>query len=262
MDKIVRRLSHLKNQMTKSDFEALMHKATSNDPTFISDSQIRSLVARTNFPNEQRTLMDHLWNKLNGPKNKWRKILKALYIIREIIESGSREARAELKTKIAFIKILEKFNYYEDGVDRGKHISELATKLVIKIKNMPDSKPGKEQASSKNSELEENVIRTKLQDKAVPKAKKEHRMEDLGFGKDFLDYNENSEGEESQVDPPRVEMSNIFPRENSSDFEQFAEFQRRSDSDIEEPEEAPRAMKKQPPPQKPVQLIDDDFLDF
>ena len=262
MEKIMRRLSHLKNQMTKSDFETLMHKATSNDPTFISASQIRSLVARTNFPSERRTLMDHLWNKLNGPKNRWRKILKALYIIREIIESGSKEARAELKTKIAFIKVLEKFEFNEDGVERGKHISELAVKLVLKIKNLPDSKPGKEQASSKNSDLEENTIRAKLQEKVGPTSKKDRKMEDLGFGKDFLDYDGNSDGEESPEDPPRVEMSNIFPRENSDEFEHFAESQRRSESDVEEPEEAPRVMKKQPPPQKPVQLIDDDFLDF
>ena len=268
----------MKNKMTMSDFEALLHKATSNDPSFLSDTQIKMLVARTKFPYERRLLLDHLFLKLSGPVSRWRKILKALYIAREVADSGAGEAKLELRSKITVFKRLETFHYVEEGVDRGAHVRKVASSLVEKLTDK--SKTREQIAAKKINELEANFLREKLN---KVQTRKPGSIEALGLGADFLDYEADYDENSPDLNPKDDEMnkqssmeySNIFPREDSLDAEQIQKLKERLDSDEEDfidlkldvPRNNPQTnnadfSRKSNVKEQKLMAIDEDFLDF
>lgn len=251
MNTFVRKISQLKNSMTMNDFEILMHKATSNEPSFLPDSQISALVEKTYFQAERKTLMNHLWTKLHGPKDKWRKILKALQVVKEITETGSPEANEELRNKIAMIKVLENYEYFEQNVDRGAAIRDMAKELVQKLKR--ERKGSNEGGNTSESLMlkQDKGKSRKLELSAPPRTppKKPGTVEDLGLGKDFLDYNPDSD--EGEIGGSGFETlkkkdgnGNVDPRRNYVKKEE------------------PKKKSVEASKSKPLAQMDDDFLSF
>lgn len=64
-------------------------------------------------------MLKHVFKKLQGPYKKWRKLLKALNLIKVIVEHGSRRAVSEFKNKVFLIRNLFEFSYIEGSMDRG-----------------------------------------------------------------------------------------------------------------------------------------------
>lgn len=248
MDTLVRRLAHMKNKVTKSDFVTLMHKSTSNDSTSLPQSQIRELVAYSHSPIKNRQLLDHLWKKLAEPREKWRKILKALFVIQEIAESGSYDSKKELKLRLSLVSQLSNFEFAEYGVDRGANIRQLARELIAKISSLTEGQtPAERERAKEEARRSMAELRARPAEPEAAKAKAARTMVDLGakresvsLEKDFLDYERDSDEE-----PPAPEW--LLQEDEDSENREF--------SKREEPYQEPATRKL-------ITHIDEDFLDF
>lgn len=135
MDTFVRKIAKVKNSIVLKDFEVLLHSVTSNDAELPSEAEITKLVKASFVEGEREQLMQHLWNKLYGPREKWRKILKALTLVQHLLSRGSGEVRAELRAKMSLLNFLVNFKFLEKGKDCGEEIRQLAEEVLLTLRN-------------------------------------------------------------------------------------------------------------------------------
>lgn len=105
--------------MTKTDFEIELHLATSNELNFPTQTTLRKIAEQTRQKINCDSAIKHLMKKLQTPKQKWRKILKTLNLIEEIVKTGAKRISLELFSKSFLIQNLAKFTYRENSVDVG-----------------------------------------------------------------------------------------------------------------------------------------------
>ena len=75
--------------MLKSDFEVYLHKLTSNEKKFISESDYKLFFEEELNPSETEYAFQHIQLKLHEKEKKWRKIVKALIVLKVIFEYGN-----------------------------------------------------------------------------------------------------------------------------------------------------------------------------
>ena len=105
--------------MTKTDFENELHTATSNDLNFPTQASLKKISEQTRQKINCDSAIKHLIKKLQTPKQKWRKILKALNLTDELVKSGAKRISVELISKIFLIQNLIKFTHRENSMDIG-----------------------------------------------------------------------------------------------------------------------------------------------
>jgi hypothetical protein len=76
-------------------------------------------------------MLKHVFKKLQGPRKKWRKILKTLTLMRQVVMYGSKRAVEEFKKKTFLVRNLFEFTFVENSMDRGVK-SELNSKGLVK----------------------------------------------------------------------------------------------------------------------------------
>ena len=81
-------------------------------------------------------LIKHINKKLQDKTKKWRKILKTLTLIEEILKNGSQEAVKILKRDEFLILNLENFEFKKGNLDRGLKIREKAKKIIYELHNL------------------------------------------------------------------------------------------------------------------------------
>ena len=106
--------------MTKTDYENLLHKVTSNELNFPSQAELIELAVKTNEKENCNAAIKHIFKKLQEPKEKWRKIYKVLQLIETMIIKGNRRVTLELQSKVFLVQNLINFFYKENGVDVGQ----------------------------------------------------------------------------------------------------------------------------------------------
>ena len=62
----------------------------------------------------------HCLKKLSCRAEKWRKILKDLFLIEHILRTGNPRFADDLKDEIYKLKNLSNFTYYDDRADKGE----------------------------------------------------------------------------------------------------------------------------------------------
>ncbi len=134
-------------------------------------------------------------------------------MIEVVTEKGSRKAIYELKKKQFLLSSLKDFSYTEGSMDRGVKIRDLAKKLVDKIDNAKSedygeiiyknkdktrddfsygTKPHRSELRSKsNYPRAKKMIKSDFQKLTSFKRKKKEKIEELGYGKDFLKFETN-----------------------------------------------------------------------
>lgn len=73
----------------------------------------------TFYQNDCDHFLKHVFKKLQGPAQKWRKILKTLYLMDVVIKKGSLRAVKEFKAKVFLVKNLFEFSYIEGTMNNG-----------------------------------------------------------------------------------------------------------------------------------------------
>jgi hypothetical protein len=109
-----------KNKLTKTDYEISIHKATSNELSFPTQSDLLDLAAKSNIKENCESAIKHVTKKLQTPKEKWRKILKTLNLVEVLIAKGHRRFTLELQSKMFMIHPLMSFIYRENSIDVGQ----------------------------------------------------------------------------------------------------------------------------------------------
>ena len=94
-----------------TDFEQELHKATSNDVGFPDERALLSIASQSRDPNNCRAAIKHIFKKLQSPKEKWRKVYKALTLIEVMLQKGNKMLKSELNSKLFVIGSL--VNSYE-----------------------------------------------------------------------------------------------------------------------------------------------------
>lgn len=95
-----------KNKVLLSEFEAELHKTTSNELKYPTERDLLSVASQARDPDNARIAVKHLFEKLQSPRDKWRKILKALFLIEVMLVKGNRIVANELNSKLFLLRTL------------------------------------------------------------------------------------------------------------------------------------------------------------
>ena len=72
------------------------------------------------FPDILLYLFKLCLKKLSCRNEKWRKVLKDLFLIEHILRTGNPKFADDLKDEIYKLKNLTNFSYYEERADKGE----------------------------------------------------------------------------------------------------------------------------------------------
>lgn len=109
-----------KNKLTKSSYEIDLHRATSNELNFPTQTELLDLATKTSIKENCDSALKHFFKKLQTPKEKWRKLLKTINLLEIMIVKGNRRITLELQSKIFLVQNLTSFMYREKSMDVGQ----------------------------------------------------------------------------------------------------------------------------------------------
>ena len=110
----------IKDNLTKTDLEKKLKEATSNEHCHANVSLLNEISMRTQYRVDYNTILFHCLKKLSCRAEKWRKILKDLFLIEHILRTGNPRFADDLKDEIYKLKNLSNFTYYDDRADKGE----------------------------------------------------------------------------------------------------------------------------------------------
>ena len=102
-------ISMVKDNLTKTDLEKKLKEATSNEHCHANVSLLNEISNKTDNRADYNTIMAHCLKKLSCRPEKWRKILKALFLIEHILRTGNPRFADDLKDEEYKLKNL--FNF-------------------------------------------------------------------------------------------------------------------------------------------------------
>lgn len=103
-----------------TEFEAELHQATGNDNKMMELEHLRKLARQSRAEENVGLTIKHLFAKLQEPNDKWRKTLKAMLLIRIILEVGNAHLHRELKAKSYMVVSLMEKSKTKQLEDRGQ----------------------------------------------------------------------------------------------------------------------------------------------
>ena len=82
---------------------------------------VNEISNKTQYRADYNTILGHCLKKLSCRPEKWRKILKDLFLIEHILRTGNPRFADDLKDEIYKIKNLFNFSYYDESrSDKGE----------------------------------------------------------------------------------------------------------------------------------------------
>jgi hypothetical protein len=114
-------ISMVKDNLTKTHLEKKLKEATSNEHCHANISLLNDISNRTQYRADYNTILSHCLKKLSCRPEKWRKILKSLFLIEHILRTGNPRFADDLKDESYKLKNLSNFSYYDDSrSDKGE----------------------------------------------------------------------------------------------------------------------------------------------
>ena len=111
----------VKDNLTKTDLEKKLKEATSNEHCHANMSLLNEISMRTQYRADYNTILFHCVKKLGCRPEKWRKILKDLFLIEHILRTGNPRFADDMKDEIYKLKNLFNFSYYDESkTDKGE----------------------------------------------------------------------------------------------------------------------------------------------
>jgi hypothetical protein len=110
----------VKDNLIKTDLEKKLKEATSNEHCHANISLLNEISQRTQYRADYNTILFHCVKKLGCRSEKWRKILKDLFLIEHILRTGNPRFADDMRDEIYKIKNLFNFSYFEDTHDKGE----------------------------------------------------------------------------------------------------------------------------------------------
>ena len=114
-------ISMVKDNLTKTDLEKKLKEATSNEHCHANVSLLNEISNKTQYRSDYNIILAHCLKKLSCRPEKWRKILKDLFLIEHILRTGNPRFADDLKDEKYKLKNLFNFSYYDDSrSDKGE----------------------------------------------------------------------------------------------------------------------------------------------
>jgi len=114
-------ISMVKDNLTKTDLEKKLKEATANEHCHANVSLLNEISSKTQYRAHYNTILAHCIKKLSCRPEKWRKILKDLFLIEHILRTGNPRFADDLKDEEYKLKNLFNFSYYDESrSDKGE----------------------------------------------------------------------------------------------------------------------------------------------
>lgn len=108
-----------RNKFTKTEFEANLHKLTSNEKKMPTKSEFKSPFLKSLTSLQKQYTISHLTKKIQTSPKKWRKILKTLFLIKAIYESSKPlilRGSNDIKNQISRFKKIFRTNIFKRNI--------------------------------------------------------------------------------------------------------------------------------------------------
>lgn len=114
-------ISMVKDNLTKTELQRKLKEATSNDHCHANISLLNEISSRTTDSEDFQVILFHCCKKLSCRPEKWRKILKDLFLIEHILRTGSLRFVDAMKDEEYKLRNLFNFSYIESNrADKGE----------------------------------------------------------------------------------------------------------------------------------------------
>ena len=110
----------VKDNIMKTELERKLKTSTSNEHCHANVSLLNEISKRTNNREDYYIIYNHCMKKLSCRPEKWRKILKCLFLIEHILRTGNLKFAEHLKDDEYNIKNLFDFSFSEGKSDKGE----------------------------------------------------------------------------------------------------------------------------------------------
>jgi hypothetical protein len=111
----------VKDNLTKTDLEKKLKEATSNEHCHANIALLNEISSKTQYREDYTTILAHCLKKLSCRPEKWRKILKDLFLIEHILRTGNPRFADDLKEEKYKLKNLFNFSFYDESSnDKGE----------------------------------------------------------------------------------------------------------------------------------------------
>ena len=119
-DEIKKGLSTVNDNIMLTELERKLKKATANEHCHANVSLLDEISRRTTSREDYYIIYNHCMKKLSCRPEKWRKILKCLFLIEHILRTGNLKFAEHLKDDEYKIKSLFDFSFIEGKSDKGE----------------------------------------------------------------------------------------------------------------------------------------------
>ena len=113
-------ISIVKDNIMMTELERKLKEATSDEHCHANISLLNDIAQRTNDSEDFDVIMKHCIQTICLNSDKWRRILKTLFLIEQILRTGNLRFANELKDESYRLKNLTSFCYYDNKVDKGE----------------------------------------------------------------------------------------------------------------------------------------------
>ena len=121
MESIKKGISRVKDNLIKTDLEKKLKEKTSNIHCHANISLLNDISNRTQYRADYNTILAHCLKIISSRPEKWRNILKSLFLIEHILLTGNPLFADDLKDEHYKIKNLFNFSYLDESrSDKGE----------------------------------------------------------------------------------------------------------------------------------------------
>jgi len=131
LDKLQNKITSVKNKIILSEIEQMLEEATSNEHCHANLSLLNDIADRAGGYADYQTIVNHIEKTIQLDKQKWRRLLKTLFLIEHLLRVGNNRFVTSLNSFSYKIKELKNFKYIDDkGDEKGGSIREKASFII------------------------------------------------------------------------------------------------------------------------------------
>ena len=112
---------YLYSKSKKADLKSQLKEATSNEHCHANVALMNEISNQTSNKEDLNVIVAHVAKKLNCRGEKWRKILKCLFLVQHLLKTGSNDFYDAMRGMQYLFKNLYTFSYIdENNADKGE----------------------------------------------------------------------------------------------------------------------------------------------
>lgn len=123
---------YLYSKSKKADLKSQLKEATSNEHCHANVALMNEISNQTSNKEDLNVIVAHVAKKLNCRGEKWRKILKCLFLVEHLLKTGSNDFYDAMRGMQYLFKNLYTFSYIdENNADKGEESKIINFILIL-----------------------------------------------------------------------------------------------------------------------------------